>query len=101
MCGFYQISGKVYCYEFVGAVWDDLRVRDAGWICREMAVFYWVENQAGERVGVENHPSSDDSGRQCRPHKGVVWDVIWKNDCGLGLKMWEMCCGLDAGKCGL
>lgn len=39
-----------------------------------MAVFYWVENQAGERVGVENHPGSDDSGRQCRPHKGVVGD---------------------------
>ncbi len=59
------------------------------------------ENQAGERVGVENYPGSDDSGRQCRPHKGVVGDVIWKNDCGLGLKMWGMCCGLDAGKCGL
>lgn len=55
-----------------GAVWDDLRVRGAGWTCWEMAVFYWVENQAGERVGVENHPGSDDSGRQCRPHKGVV-----------------------------
>lgn len=40
-----------------------------------MAVSYWVENQAGERVGVENHPGSNDNGRQCRPHKGVVGDV--------------------------
>jgi len=41
-----------------------------------MAVFYWVENQAGERVGVENHPGSDYSGRQCRPLKGVVGDMV-------------------------
>lgn len=41
----------------------------------EMPVSYWVENQAGERVGVANHPGSDYSGRQCRPHKGVVGDV--------------------------
>lgn len=41
----------------------------------EMAVSYWVENQAGERVGVENHPGSGYSGRQCRPHKGVARDV--------------------------
>lgn len=50
-----------------------------------MAVFYWVENQAGERVGVENHPGSDDSGRQCRPHKGVVGDMTERGCCGLGL----------------
>lgn len=87
MCDFYELDEKRFHSEILRAAWDDLRVRDAGWICRVMAVFYWVENQAGERVGVENHPGSDYSGRQCRPHKGVVGDVIWKHGCGLGLKM--------------
>ena len=45
-------------------------------MCSKMAVLYRVENQAGERVGVENHPGSDYSGRQCRPLKGVVRDVV-------------------------
>lgn len=48
-----------------------------------MVVSYRVENQAGERVGVENHPGSDDSGRQCRPLKGFMRDVVEKEDCGL------------------
>lgn len=48
-----------------------------------MAVSYWVENQAGERVGVENCPGSDYSGRQCRPLKGLMRDVVGKDDCGL------------------
>lgn len=41
-----------------------------------MVVFYRVENQAGERVGVANHHGSDYSGRQCRPLKSVVADVV-------------------------
>lgn len=61
----------------------------------EMAVSYWVENQAGERVGVENHPGSNDSGRQCRPLKGFMRDVAGKNDCGLvcrrGNVLWVRC----------
>lgn len=52
----------------------------------EMAVSYWVENQAGERVGVENRPGSGYSGRQCRPLKGVVRDVTEGDNCGLILK---------------
>lgn len=48
-------------------------------MCGKMAVLYRVENQAGERVGVENHPGSDYSGRQYRPLKGVV------RECGLDL----------------
>ena len=83
------------------AVWDDLRVRDAGWICWEMAVFYWVENQAGERVGVENHPGSDYSGRQCRPHKGVVGGCDMETWLWVEVEDRGMCCGLDKGKCGL
>ncbi len=50
-----------------------------------MAVSYRVENQAGERVGVENHPGSDYSGRQCRPLKDVAGDVTERDDCGLVL----------------
>ena len=50
-----------------------------------MVVFYRVENQAGERVGVENHPGSDYSGRQCRPLKGVVREVEGKIRCGLDI----------------
>ena len=48
-----------------------------------MTVSYKVENQAGERVGVENHPGSDYSGRQCRPLKDVVRDVVEIGGCGL------------------
>lgn len=60
-----------------------MRARNAGWICQKMAVFYWVENQAGERVGVENRPGSDYSGRQCRPLKGVARGVTEIGGCGL------------------
>lgn len=49
----------------------------------EMAVSYWVENQAGERVGVANHPGSDYSGRQCRPLKDFVRDMAEIGGCGL------------------
>lgn len=62
-----------------------------------MAEFYWVENQAGERAGVESHPGSDDSGRQCRPHKGVVGDVTEMESCGLGLKKGEFVRGWAQG----
>ena len=48
-----------------------------------MAVSYRVENQTGERVGVENHPGSDYSGRQCRPLKGIARDVAEIDGCGL------------------
>lgn len=48
-----------------------------------MVVSYRVENQAGERVGVENHPGSDYSGRQCRPLKGFVGDAVGRNVYGL------------------
>lgn len=83
MCDFYELDEKRFHSEILRAAWDDLRVRDAGWICRVMAVFYWVENQAGERVGVENHPGSDYSGRQCRPLKDVARDVAGIDGCGL------------------
>lgn len=56
-----------------------------------MAVSYRVKNQAGERVGVENHYGSDYSGRQCRPLKGVVRDVLGMNNVGWGMeKMAEL-----------
>lgn len=88
----------MYQLGIVRAVWGDLRMRYVGWICWKMAVFYWVENQAGERVGVENHPGSGYSGRQCRPLKGIVRDEIWENGCGLGLKMREYVVGWIQGK---
>lgn len=62
-----------------------------------MAVFYWVENQAGERVGVENHPGSDDSGRQCRPHKGVVGDVTERGGLWVGFEDLKILVGQMSG----
>lgn len=62
-----------------------------------MAVSYRVENQAGERVGVENHPGSGYSGRQCRLHKGVVGDVTEMESYGLGLKKGEFVRGWAQG----
>lgn len=80
---FLQDGRESFHREVLRAVWGDLRIRAVGEICWEMAVFYWVENQAGERVGVEKHPDSDYSGRQCRPLKGGVGDVTKINGCGL------------------
>lgn len=65
-----------------------------------MAVSYRVENQAGERVGVENHPGSGYSGRQCRPLKGFMGDVVEMGavDCFEDKVTY---CGLNKENCGL
>lgn len=86
VCGFYEISEKVYYHGIWRAVWGDLRVRERRMDMLEDAVSYRVENQAGERVGVENRPGSDYNGRQCRLLKGIAKDVKEIGGCGLELR---------------